>query len=126
MGAVERSIRRRARVVETLARGGRAAAAGGRCARPSRISAAEELARLVSMLRVAHVVSIGGGRVVDSIELYHDRVRDGGDGAARRATLRARHRAIALALEHVAASRAGEIGAGADAEALALALARRG
>jgi hypothetical protein len=70
----------------------------------------EEFSRLVSTLRVAHLVSISGGRAADAIELYHDRVRSAVLAHLDAESIAQHHRALALAFERVASS---------DAEALA-------
>jgi hypothetical protein len=56
-------------------------------------------ARAVSFLRVAHLVSVTGGRAADTVEPYHDRVRDAVLVHLDDETKRARHKRLALAFE---------------------------
>ncbi len=60
---------------------------------------ASQLARLVSMLRVVQLVRTTGVPPEDTLEPYHDRVRASVLAHLDPDTLRATHRAIALALE---------------------------
>jgi hypothetical protein len=70
----------------------------------------EAFARRVSLLRVAHLISITGMRGSDTIEPYHDRVRVAVRAHLGEAAAAEHHRVLALALEQTASN---------DAEAIA-------
>ncbi len=61
--------------------------------------APEALGRLVSALRVSNLIRTGGARPADTIEPYHDRVRDAILGRLDDARRQELHRALAAAIE---------------------------
>ncbi len=71
---------------------------------------ASELARAVAMLRVSHLLRSGGVRGQQTLEPYHDRIRQAALSGMGDEARRAAHRRLAVALEQVG---------GADAESLA-------
>ncbi len=58
-----------------------------------------QLGRVVGVLRVASLVRTGGARGSDSIECYHDRIREAVAARLPAATLRVHHEGLANALE---------------------------
>ena len=61
--------------------------------------APEQLGRVLSLLRVGNLVRTSGARAGDTVEPFHDRVRDAIAGRLDEPRRRELHRAIALALE---------------------------
>jgi len=94
---VEALDERARKVVEILA------VAGGPVSQDAMILALEvapsDLARLVSFLRVAHLVQTSGSRGSDTIEPYHSRVRAAVLAHLDSPKVRAHHRRLAIALE---------------------------
>ena len=72
---------------------------------------ADELARVVGVLRAASLVRTGGGRGAETVECYHDRIREAVVARLAAEALRGHHERVANALEAGAS-------AGHDAQAL--------